>query len=226
MIERAMELLRQGKIIFIHDSDDRENEVDAVIRADYVTPSVITWMRHRAGGLICFVTEDSIGRQLGLQFMSEMLRNVGFDGLVKRPSYGDDPAFSIYVNHVKTRTGIRDGDRAMTITRLAEIVKMVMDGKVNEAKKVFYEEFYAPGHVPILLGRVGRRFGHTELSLILAKLSNVPPSLVIVEMLSDDGGAMAKGDVENIAKSLGTVVVDGDEIIMRAKVKGVINSTP
>jgi 3,4-dihydroxy-2-butanone 4-phosphate synthase len=122
--------------------------------------------------------------------------------------------------------GIRDGDRAMTITRLAEIVKIVMDGKVNEAKKVFYEEFYAPGHVPILLGRVGGRFGHTELSLILAKLSNVPPSLVIVEMLSDDGGAMAKGDVENIAKSLGTVVVDGDEIIMRAKVKGVTNSTP
>jgi len=45
-------------------------------------------------------------------------------------------------------------------------------------------------------------------------------------MLSDDGGAMAKGDVENIAKSLGTVVVDGDEIIMRAKVEGIINSTP
>lgn len=49
MIDKALELLRQGRIIFIHDSDDRENEVDAVIRADHVTPSIITWMRKKRG---------------------------------------------------------------------------------------------------------------------------------------------------------------------------------
>ncbi|GAB6946346.1 3,4-dihydroxy-2-butanone-4-phosphate synthase [Vulcanisaeta sp. JCM 16161] len=222
MIEKALELLRRGKIIFIHDSDERENEVDAVIRADYVTPSVITWMRKNAGGLICFVTEDSIGRQLGLDFMSDVLRKVGFNGLVKRPGYGDDPAFSIYVNHVKTATGIRDRDRALTITRLADVVKMIGEGRVMEARKVFYEEFYAPGHVPILLGRIGRRFGHTELSLMLSRMAGVPPALVIVEMLSDDGGALSKDIVGKIANELGTALISGSEIISEAKRQGII----
>ena len=215
-------MLRDGRIIFIHDSDNRENEVDAVIRADYVTPSVITWMRKNAGGLICFVTEDSIGRQLGLDFMSEALRRLGFDGLVKRPGYGDDPAFSIYVNHVRTVTGIRDRDRALTINRLADIVKMAGEGRVAEARKVFYEEFYAPGHVPILLGRVGRRFGHTELSLMLSRMAGIPPALVIVEMLSDDGGALGRDVVGKMASELGTVLVDGDEIISEARMRGII----
>ncbi len=222
MIERALELLRQGRIIFIHDSDSREDEVDAVIRADYVTPSVITWMRKNAGGLICFVTEDSVGRQLGLDFMSNALRKLGLNGLIKRPGYGDDPAFSIYVNHVKTVTGIRDRDRALTITRLASIVKMVSEGQVMEARRAFYEEFYAPGHVPILLGRVGRRFGHTELSLVLSKMAGIPPALVIVEVLSDDGGALSKDAVSKVASELGTVLLDGDEIINEAKKRGII----
>jgi len=223
MIEKALELLRQGKIIFIHDSDNREDEVDAVIRADYVTPSIITWMRREAGGLICFVTEDTIGRQLGLNFMSELLRNVGFDGLIKRPGYGDDPAFSIYVNHIKTKTGIRDKDRALTITRLANVVKMMNEGKINEAKETFYREFYAPGHVPILLGRIGRRFGHTELSLMLAKMAGIQPSLVIVEMLSDTGEAMSRREIEEVAMGLNTVVVEGEDIVKRATAMGIIN---
>ncbi len=220
-----MELFRQGKIIFIHDSDNRENEVDAVIRADYITPSVITWMRKNAGGLICFVTEDSVGKQLGLDFMSDVLRKIGFDGLVKRPGYGDDPAFSIYVNHVETVTGIRDRDRALTIARLADVIKMIEEGRVADARKVFYGEFYAPGHVPILLGRVGRRFGHTELSLMLSKMANTLPALVIVEMLSDDGGALSKDTALKIANAFNTVLVSGDEIINEAKKRGIINET-
>ncbi len=225
MIESALELLRQGKIVFIHDSDNRENEVDAVIRADYVTPSVITWMRKNAGGLICFVTEDSVGRQLGLNFMSDVLRNVGFDGLIKRPGYGDDPAFSIYVNHIKTKTGIRDIDRALTITRLADITRMIKEGNNAEARKIFYGEFYAPGHVPILLGRVGRRFGHTELSLLLSRMAGILPALVIVEMLSDDGEALSKDAVLRIANDLGTVVISGGEIIREAERRGIIKGT-
>ncbi len=181
-------------------------------------------MRRNAGGLICFVTEDSIGRQLGLDFMSNVLRKIGFNGLVKRPGYGDDPAFSIYVNHVKTITGIRDRDRALTITRLADVVKMISEGRVMDARKVFYEEFYAPGHVPILLGRVGgHRFGHTELSLMLSRMAGIPPALVIVEMLSDDGGgALSKDTVSKIANELGTALISGDEIINEAKRYGII----
>ncbi len=188
-----------------------------------MTPSVITWMRKNAGGLICFVTEDSVGKQLGLNFMSDVLRNAGFDGLIKRPGYGDDPAFSIYVNHVKTKTGgIRDIDRALTITRLADVVRMIKEGRNAEAQKIFYGEFYAPGHVPILLGRVGRRFGHTELSLLLSRMAGILPALVIVEMLSDDGEALNKDAVSRIADELGTVVISGGEIIREAERQGII----
>ncbi|WP_069807949.1 3,4-dihydroxy-2-butanone-4-phosphate synthase [Vulcanisaeta thermophila] len=222
MIHEAINLLRQGRIIFIHDSEDRENEVDAVIRADAVNTATITWLRKYAGGLICFVTDEAIGRQLGLGFMSELLRNAGFNGLVKRPGYGDDPAFSIYVNHVNTKTGIRDNDKALTISRLADVVKVAVGGEVSRARDLFYREFYAPGHVPILLGRVGRRFGHTELSLILAKMANIPPALVITEVLSDDGSAASVDYVREVASRMGSVVVAGHDIINHARELSII----
>jgi len=214
----AAELLRDGAPIFVYDFDEREGEVDLVMRASAVDASTVSWIRKNAGGLLCFVTEEEVGAKLGLGLMSRMLVKLGLGDLVKRPSYGDEPAFSIYVNHVNTRTGIRDHDRALTISRLSYVVDLVVDGNVEEGNEVFKREFYAPGHVPILLGRVGSRTGHTELALILSRIAKIPPALVIVEMLSDQG-AMGKDEAEAVAKSMGTLLVEGREILRVARLE-------
>lgn len=223
ILEKAIELLKIGKPIFIYDFDNREQEVDIVIKADVITPELINWIRINAGGLICFVTTYEIGKLLGIDLMTNYLRNNGLGKLVKKPCYGDEPAFSIWVNHVNVKTGIRDIDKALTIKRLAEVVKFITHGEIDRARVIFYEEFYSPGHVPILLGRIGRRFGHTELSLILAKIANIEPALIICEFLNTSIDIPSKDYVCKLAKSINSIVIDGVKIIEEAKKLGVIN---
>ncbi len=213
-VEEGIKRLRAGKPVLIYDFDEREGEVDIVYPAEVITPQDIAFMRQIAGGLICFVTRYEIGRVLGLDLQTRILRKIdSLSSLVKRPSYGDEPAFSIWVNHVKVKTGIRDTDRALTIRELAEIVKLVQEGRTEYAKVKFLENFYSPGHVPILLGRVGERYGHTELSLMLAELANVSPALVICEILGTSHEAATPAECLKIAEKLGTVLLRGSDIV-------------
>lgn len=212
-IERALESLRLGKPILIYDFDDREGEVDLVVRGSLVTPGIIRLMRKEGGGMICFVTTYELAKSLGLSFQTEILRSVGFGGLVKRPSYGDEPAFTLYVNHVKVKTGIRDVDRALTIRELSSVVEMAWRGDEDRARRVFEESFYSPGHVPVLAARIGKRWGHTELSAILALLAGIPPALAIVEMLDDSEEAMTVEEAREYAERTGTTLVSGEEIV-------------
>ncbi len=222
VIEKAINALKAGIPIFIHDSSDREDETDIVVRADVIDTKLITWIRKNAGGLICFVTKYEIGKALGIDFLTNILAKSGLECLLKRPRYGDEPAFSIYVNHIGVKTGIRDSDKALTIRRLADIVRLVHKGEHEKAREAFQREFYAPGHIPILLGRIGRRFGHTELSLLLAEMAGIEPALVIAEVLSDDGEAMSVREVERLAASLGSITIEGEDIIREAKRRGLI----
>ncbi|NPA70405.1 MAG: 3,4-dihydroxy-2-butanone 4-phosphate synthase [Crenarchaeota archaeon] len=213
MIDVAIEKLRSGEPVLIFDFEDRECEVDIVFRASMMTPEKIRLMRKIAGGLICFVTTYDIGRRLGLELHTRLLAGLdGLSRLVKKPRYGDEPAFSIWVNHVNVKTGIRDVDRALTIRELSKIVKLVLEGQVDVAREEFYTKFYAPGHVPVLLGRVGSRWGHTELSLILSNLANIEPALVICEVLNDSIDVPSLEDCRRIAEKLNTVLISGREL--------------
>jgi len=60
-IEDAIAAFKAGRLVMIYDGDDREAEVDFVIRADAVTPTTIRWLRQNAGGLLCFVTTREVG---------------------------------------------------------------------------------------------------------------------------------------------------------------------
>ncbi len=220
-LSKIRELLANGYPVMIHDSSGREDEVDMVIYAPTIESRHINLLRTVAGGLICYVMPLSIGRELGLKYMDEILNEVGFNELTKRRlSYGDPPNFSLWVNHVSAKTGIRDEDRALTIRKLDEVVKLVIEGKVSDGRRKFYSEFISPGHVPILLGRgLKVRRGHTELSIALAELVGLRPSLVIAEMLGD-GGALSVEEAKEIADYLGTLVIEGDEIIKVALSEG------
>ena len=214
-IRKAIELFKAGRPILIHDSASREDEVDIVFYAGYVTPETIYLMRTLGGGLICYVTSRKIAEVLGLPYMADILSNIpGLRNLaMKKLRYGDAPAFSIWVNYVGVRTGISDSDRALTISKLHEVVKEVFKGNKETAKEMFLKNFQAPGHVPILVGRSLKvRKGHTELSLALAKLAKLLPSTVIVEML-DKGTSLSVSKAAKIAESLRTVLIEGNELI-------------
>ena len=214
LIQVAGRLLKEGKAVMVHDSSSRENEVDMVYYAPAVEASSITQLRALAGGLICYSMPLKIGNILGLKYMSDILFKAGYKELTNKVlGYGDPPNFSLWVNHKDVVTGIRDADRARTIRELDNVVTLAIKGKVENARRKFYTDFIAPGHVPILLGRGLRvRRGHTELSLALVELNGLKPSTVIAEML-DEGGALPVGKAQKIAGRLGTVLIRGEEIL-------------
>ncbi|AEB94156.1 3,4-dihydroxy-2-butanone 4-phosphate synthase [Metallosphaera cuprina Ar-4] len=198
--------------MLLYDFDGREEEVDMVFYGGAVTWKSIRTLRSMAGGLICYATGKEEAEALGIPFQVDLLRsNNELAKLVKRPKYQDEPAFSVWVNHVETKTGISDEDRAITIRKLHEIIKDILKGK--QARDIFYNEFYSPGHVPILISRgIGARRGHTELSITLVEQLGLERSVVFAEML-DEKTSLKKDDAMKIARSNGFIFLEGKEIL-------------
>ena len=215
---RSLDYLRKhllsGKPVLIYDFKGREEETDVVFYPASFTPSQVYFLR-KAGGQICFVMPLEVGKRLGIDLMTNYLRRLGLERLVKVPRYGDEPAFSIWVNHVNVNTGISDRDKALTIRRLFEVASMALEG--NNARDVFFKEFYAPGHVPILLARsLKERRGHTELSPTLMRLLGLKPFAVIAELLSYPESASLDRAIA-FAESHGLPILSGEEIIKMAE---------
>jgi len=214
LLNEALKAFRKGVPVLIYDSSDREDEVDYVIYGGAVDVDVIYEMRTLAGGLICYAMGREAVQALKLPFASDYLQRVEpLAKLVKMPRYGEPPAFSVWVNHVSVVTGIRDADRATTVRELHVVTKLVYEGNVEKAKQKFYEEFMAPGHVPILAERgLSIRRGHTELSLALARLAGVTPSAVLAEMLVK-GRQLTYEEALQVSREYGYPLVRGDEIV-------------
>ncbi len=214
-LKEAVEALRRGDPVLIYDGDERESEVDLVYHASKADADAIYTLRTVAGGLICYVTLSEVTRELGIPWGDELLSLIpSLKPLTeKRLSYGDRTAFTIWVNHANSKTGIRDSDRSLTVRRLDHVTRLVLEGRVEEAKRVFYSEFQAPGHVPILASRgLDERRGHTELSTSLALLAGLRPSLVLAEML-DRGDALSLEKARRIGEEHGWPLVEGWEIV-------------
>lgn len=226
-IERAKNALKEGKPILIYDSDNREGETDIVYPATTITPADLFRLRSDGGGLICVAIHPDSADRLGLPFMVDVLQvyssysNGGrgknkFDTVTEK--IGDIPydrksSFSIWVNHRETFTGITDNDRALTIRKLGEIVKRSMNGNgVN-----FGDEFRSPGHVAILRaarGLVSERVGQTELSIVMAIMAGITPSMAICEMLDHrTGKALSKKDAIEYGRLNDMPFLEGSEII-------------
>lgn len=204
-----------GYPIFIYDSEGREDESDMVFYAGVIDTYSIVLSRKFAGGLTCYVMPSYVGRELGLRYAEEILNLTGYTKLTqKRLSYGDPPNFSLWVNHISVKTGVRDADKAKTIRGLDEVVRLVVEEKdLRTAVSKFYSEFISPGHVPILMGRnLKVRRGHTELTLAIAEILRLRPSMVITEVLSD-GGAASLSEVKHLAEKFSTYLIRADEIL-------------
>jgi len=215
-IGEALKALRNGRPVMVYDSSRRESEVDMVFHASKVGPDEVYMLRTRAGGLVCYATTSRVVEALGLKFLDEALGSLGgVYGVLssKTPLYGDRPAFVLWVNHVRARTGITDEDRAVTIRGLHEVTKLVLSGEVERARRVFLESFQSPGHVPLLAARPLRvRRGHTELSIALARLARLEPSVVFAEMLTR-GGRLSLEDAKELSARTGWPLLEGATIV-------------
>lgn len=190
-IEAAIEDLKQGKMIIIVDDEDRENEGDMVILAEYATPEAINFMAKEARGLICTPITAELAKHLELVPMTTHNTDV----------HGTN--FTISVDHVNTTTGISAFERAETISRLLD----------EDAKPA---DFRRPGHVFPLVAKEGgvlRRAGHTEAAVDLARLAGVKQAGVICEIMKDDGTMARIPDLERIAEKHGLKMITIQDLI-------------
>ncbi len=165
-IEHAIETLKAGKMIILMDDEDRENEGDLVMAAEYVTPEAINFMSRFGCGLICLPMADELIDKLQLPMMAQN----------NKSPYGT--AFTVSIEAAQgVSTGISAQDRAHTI-------------KVAIAPESGSVDIISPGHVfPLRARRKGvlERAGQTEGSVDLARIAGLVPAAVICEIINEDG---------------------------------------
>ena len=165
-ITEIIEEIRQGRMVVLLDDEDRENEGDLVMAAQYVTPEDINFMSKHGRGLICLTLTEERGKQLNL---SPMVARNG-------TKMGTNFTASIEAAEGVT-TGISAADRAHTIRTAVHVNARPMD-------------IVSPGHVFPLIAQKGGvlvRAGHTEAGCDIAKLAKLDASAVICEILKDNG---------------------------------------
>ena len=218
-LETGLESLKRGEFVLLFDSAGRENEIDMVVAAEFITPENVARMRQNAGGLLCIALENNFAKSLELQYMHDTLASSSMSNkemIMGLAPYGDYPTFSLSVNHYQTYTGITDKDRALTILEMANIYK------VENKQKKFSSSFKTPGHVPLLIaseGLVASRQGHTEMSVYLAKTAGLTPVTAICEMMdAETYTALSVDKAEKFGKQNGIPLIDGKELLEYAKV--------
>ncbi|MCS3923452.1 3,4-dihydroxy-2-butanone-4-phosphate synthase [Methanosalsum natronophilum] len=220
-VRKAIESFKAGNTILLFDMEGREEETDFAIPAEAVKPSDVRLMRKEGGGLICVSLDALAAEKLGLPLMSDLLisasevdpsilKTIEKSGDLK---YDSRSSFSLWVNHRKTRTGIPDNDRALTINEVANSVKKTLNAEPVD----FGIEFRTPGHVALLRaaeGLTNERCGQTELSVALAHMSGITPAVAICEILDDHSGtALSKKKAIELSNKKEMVFVEGSEIV-------------
>ena len=186
--EDIIEEARAGRMFILVDDEDRENEGDLVIPAQFATPDAVNFMARHARGLICLAMTRQRVEQLGLPLMSQ--------------SNGTRHTTAFTVS-IEARDGVTTGisahDRAHTIAVATNPERGPTD-------------IVTPGHVFPLMAREGGtlvRAGHTEAAVDIARLAGLSPAGVICEIMNDDGTMARLPDLVTFAQhhnlKLGTI---------------------
>ncbi|MDX6718459.1 MAG: 3,4-dihydroxy 2-butanone 4-phosphate synthase / cyclohydrolase [Solirubrobacteraceae bacterium] len=171
-IDEALEDIRQGRMIIVCDDEDRENEGDLTMAAQFATPEAVNFMAKEGRGLICLSLTPERCDELGLDLMA---------------AKNESPFETPFTVSIEARNGVTTGisahDRARTI-------QVAIDPEATP------RDLVQPGHVFPLKSRSGgvlERAGQTEAAVDLARLAGLNPSGVICEVMNDDG-TMARVD--------------------------------
>jgi len=219
---KALRDLREGKIVLVFDSDNRERETDMVVASEKVTPEIIRTMRKEAGGLICVTVHDDIRERIGTPYLADIFSSVSSSyPVLSKLTPNDIPydaksAFSITINHRRTFTGITDNDRALTISEFANLARISLGLDNGWAKDEFGRQFRAPGHVYLLNARrdlLTSRIGHTELTTAMMVMAGMTPTATICEMMGDDGNSLPKDQAKAYAVRNGLSYLEGSDVV-------------
>ncbi len=177
--EEIIEEARKGRIFILSDDEDRENEGDLVIPAQFATPDAINFMAKYGRGLICLAMEQKQIERLGLPMMSQ------------QNATRFQTAFTVSIEAREgVTTGISAADRAHTI-------------QTAIAPNSGPQHIVTPGHVFPLLARDGgvlARTGHTEAAVDLARIAGLIPAGVICEIMNEDGTMARMPDLVKFAQ--------------------------
>ncbi len=169
-IEKAIEDVKNGKMLIVVDDEDRENEGDFFIASEWVTPEAINFMTKYGRGLVC------------VSLTKERLKELELDLMAKENTSKMGTRFTISVDaRIGTTTGISAFDRATTVKALIDANTVPSD-------------LAKPGHIfPLMAdeGGVLKRAGHTEATVDLTRLAGLYPSGILCEIMHNDG-TMAK----------------------------------
>lgn len=177
-IERAIKHFAAGGMLLVTDDEDRENEGDLIMAAQFATPEAINFMAKEARGLIC------------MPAAAEVMDKLQLGAMVANNTDNHETAFSVSIDHVETTTGISAYERAFTMQKCAE--ENAQPG-----------DFRRPGHVFPLRARDGGvlvRTGHTEATVDLCKLAGLKPVGVCCEIMNEDGHMARTPDLIKFAQ--------------------------
>jgi 3,4-dihydroxy 2-butanone 4-phosphate synthase/GTP cyclohydrolase II len=165
-IEEAIDDIRQGKLVVVVDADDRENEGDLTIAAQFATPESVNFMATHARGLICLCLSEERCEELDLRPMTD--RN-------------ETPYGTAFTVSIEAREGITTGISAADRSRTIQVA-------IDPSKGP--QDLVQPGHVFPLKARRGgvlERAGQTEAAVDLARLAGLNPAGVVCEVMNEDG---------------------------------------
>jgi 3,4-dihydroxy 2-butanone 4-phosphate synthase / GTP cyclohydrolase II len=191
-IEQAIEEIREGKMIVVCDDEDRENEGDLLMAAQFVTPEAINFMAKEGRGWICLALTPERCEELGLELMT-----------AKNESALQTPFTVTIEAREGVTTGVSAHDRAHTM-------QVAIDPKTVPSDLV------QPGHVNPLKAKRGgvlERTGHTEASVDLARLAGLIPAGVICEVMNEDGSMARVGDLAGFCARHGLKMVTIADLI-------------
>ncbi|MEE4189054.1 MAG: 3,4-dihydroxy-2-butanone-4-phosphate synthase [Roseobacter sp.] len=181
-IEEIIEEARQGRMYILVDHEDRENEGDLVIPAQFADATAINFMATFGRGLIC------------MPLTAERIETLGLPMMAVNNSSRHETAFTVSIEAREgVSTGISAADRALTVAAAIDETK----GKADIA---------TPGHVFPLRARNGGvliRAGHTEASVDISRLAGLHPSAVICEIMKPDGDMARLPDLVTFAREHG-----------------------
>lgn len=199
-ISEILNDFKAGKFVILVDDENRENEGDLILAAEFTTPEAVNFLAKEARGLICLAMDPAQVEKLKLPMMKSALHN--------QSAANTAFTYSIEASSGVT-TGISAADRAHTI-------------KVAAQANAKPSDVICPGHIfPLRAhpeGVLGRD-GHTEASVDLAKLCGLLPVSVICEVINDDGTMARLPDLKVFAKKFDIKIGTIADLITYRKTK-------
>lgn len=189
-IESAIADIKCGRMVIVVDNENRENEGDFVMAAEFADENAINQMASLGRGLIC----SPMTRELALKLKLPLM--------VKQNDAIHHTAFTVSIDHKDAGTGISCAARALTLRAL-----------VDEDSKP--DDFLRPGHIFPLIARDGgvlERPGHTEAAVDLCLLAGLSPIGVICEIMNEDGSMARLPQLRELANNEGFKVISIDDL--------------